>query len=63
MGQAERMIEFYHGTALVCLGLALVFFSAAAVLFFAFRIPGTLDFLSGRRARRSVRRLLREMEG
>ncbi len=47
MGQAERMIEFYHGTALVCLGLALVFFSAAAVLFFAFRIPGTLDFLSG----------------
>ncbi len=49
MRQAERMIEVYHGTALVCAGLALAFLILAAVMFFVFRIPRTVAFLSGRR--------------
>ena len=63
MRQAERMIEVYHGTALVCAGLALAFLILAAVMFFVFRIPRTVAFLSGRTARRSIRRMRREMEG
>lgn len=60
MGQAERMIGVYHEAAVVCGVLAVCFLAVAMVLFFLFRIPGTLDFLSGNMARRSIKRMKRE---
>ena len=56
------MIGIYHKAALICGVLAFLFLMGAILLFFWFRIPRTLDFLSGRTAKRSIRRMQREME-
>lgn len=57
MNYAENTIAVYHQVFLVSAVLAVLCLTLAVVLFFVFRIPGTIGYLSGKTAKRSIERM------
>ena len=57
MNHAENTIAMYHQVFLVSAVLAVLCLTLAVVLFFVFRIPGTIGYLSGKTAKRSIERM------
>ena len=57
MNHAENAIAMYHQIFLVSAVLAVLCLMLAVVMFFVFRIPGTIGYLSGKTAKRSIERM------
>lgn len=55
-------LGFYHGLFLACLAGALIFAAVAAVVFLRTDTRAALEFLTGRKARKEIRRLEREAD-
>lgn len=57
MNHAENAIAMYHQIFLVSAVLAVLCLMLAVVMFFVFRIPGTIGYLSGKTAKRSIEKM------
>ena len=57
MNHAENTIAMYHQVFLVSAVLAVLCLMLAVALFFVFRIPGTIGYLSGKTAKRSIEKM------
>ena len=57
MNHAENAIAMYHQIFLVSAVLAVLCLTLAVALFFVFRIPGTIGYLSGKTAKRSIEKM------
>ena len=60
MSEILEKLSFYHSLSVLCLTAGLLFLSAAAVLFFRWKLRAAIRYLSGRQAREEIRRLERE---
>ncbi len=60
MERLAQNIAWYHRMFLACLILCLIFLVVAAALFFALHIRDILEELTGRRARKRIRKLKEE---
>ena len=60
MSEIFEKLSFYHSLSVLCLAAGLLLLSAAAVLFFRWKLRAAIRYLSGRQAREEIRRLERE---
>ena len=60
MSEILEKLSFYHSLSVLCLAAGLLLLSAAAVLFFRWKLRAAIRYLSGRQAREEIRRLERE---